>query len=161
MPLHRWIARGPWRTLWRARGTNDPWVYHDSFLVPPFLFPQKNPLQPQRRWHQVRILVQHSLTDSMRHAPGRLIRHAEHPMKLLSANALPAGTQQIRGHQPFGQRNPWALKRRSDRHCELLAAVHTLPQIRPMRLTLELIRLLSARAMRANRPLTFDVTMPG
>jgi hypothetical protein len=73
----RWLPQTPYGTLLR---------YHDFFLVPPFLFPQKNPLQPQRRWHQVRILLQHSLTDSMRHAPGRLIRHAKRPMKLPSAN---------------------------------------------------------------------------
>ncbi len=55
-----WVPQTPYGTLSR---------YHNFFLVPPFLFPQKNPLQPQRRWHQVRILLQHSLTDSMRHAP--------------------------------------------------------------------------------------------
>ena len=35
--------------------------YHDFFLVAPFLFSQKNPLQPQRGQHSIRILVQHRL----------------------------------------------------------------------------------------------------
>src|ERR1039458_151470 len=66
------------------------------FWVSPFLFPQKNRLQPQRRQHQVRILLQHTLPNSLRHAPGRLIRDAKRPLKLPSANPLRAGTQQIR-----------------------------------------------------------------
>ena len=89
----------------------------------------------------------------MRHAPGGLIRQAERPMQLPSANALPAETQEIRRYQPFGQPHLRPLKYRSDGHCELLATVDALPQGRPMRLALELIWLLSATAMQAGRPI--------
>src|ERR1700681_3990157 len=87
--------------------------YHDFFLVPPFLFPQKNSLQPQRRWQQVRILLQYSRMDSIHLAPSGRIRYAERQMKLLSANALPAGTQEIRGHRLISPATnsiarPWA-----------------------------------------------------
>jgi len=49
----------------KALAPSDPYGtlcrYHDFFLVSPFLFSQKNPLQPQRRQYLVRILVQHRL----------------------------------------------------------------------------------------------------
>src|SRR5579863_2812989 len=63
----------------------------------------------------------------MSHEPCTPVRHFEHPVKLMGADALLAGAEKVIGQQPFAQGNVAVLEDRPNRHRELLAASRTLP----------------------------------
>lgn len=65
----------------------------------------------------------HSFADTVGHEPrGAVAAKAEHPMKLQGTNALLAGGHQVRGQQPFVQRNVRLLVKRAHGGCERLLA---------------------------------------
>jgi hypothetical protein len=93
----------------------------------------------------------HRLPDAVRHEPGALIGHAEHPVKLMRAHALLGRAEQVEREQPLIQRDMTGLKDRPHRDSELLAASRALPK--PSRLVLEEVRLaLGLATVRAHRP---------
>ena len=67
----------------------------------------------------------------MRHEPSALVRDPEHPMKLVRAHSLLAGTQVMKRHQPFVQGNVAVLEQGSNGHAELLVARPTVEQAAP------------------------------
>src|SRR5436309_3467545 len=58
----------------------------------------------------------------MRHEPRALVRYAQHPVKLVSAHALLAGTKQVKRKEPLVQRNVAVFHDRSNGDGELLTA---------------------------------------
>src|ERR1039457_1549139 len=63
----------------------------------------------------------------MRHEPCTPVCDFEHPVKLVGAHALLAGTKQVIGQQPFAQGNVGILEDRPYGNGELLTASGTLP----------------------------------
>src|SRR5579863_2688978 len=67
----------------------------------------------------------------MRHEPGALVRHAEHPVKLVGAHTLLAGTEQMERQEPPVEWDVAVFHDRADRHRELLPAACALPEALP------------------------------
>src|SRR5271157_2993172 len=64
----------------------------------------------------------------MTHEPRALVRHAKHPVKLMGAHALLAGTEQVKRKEPLVQRNVAVFHDGSDRNAELFPASRALPE---------------------------------
>jgi len=98
----------------------------------------------------------------MSHKPRRLVRHAQHAVKLMSAHPLLGRTEKMDSQQPFIQGNVAVLKDRVDGHGELLFAILALVNSRShwllaSRLRGQLVSRLAVamRADRAIRPSQF------
>src|SRR5882672_11223355 len=91
----------------------------------------------------------------MSHKPRRLVRHAQHPMQLMSAHPLLGRTEKMDSQQPFVQGNMAILENRIDRNSELLLTILALVDARADRLlAVRLRRQLVSRlavAMRTDR----------
>ena len=86
----------------------------------------------------------------MRHEPSALVRYSEHPVKLVGAHALLAGTQEMERHQPLIQSDMAALHQRPGRDREILPAF-LLGAAIPAGLIFELVGVVYRAAVRANR----------
>lgn len=96
--------------------------------------------------------VLHGFADTVRHEPRRLIRHTEHALQLLGANALLAGRHELHGLKPYVQRDLGALEDGPDRDRKLAAAVLALEQARTVGLALKAVVIRAYHAaMRAYR----------
>lgn len=102
-----------------------------------------------------RLQIAHALADAVRHKPRRLVGKAKHPVKLVGADALLAGTHKVRGEKPFRHRDVRPLVNRADLRRELAPAVLAVVPAWPHRLAaqrLHRVELPAVRAVRAVRP---------
>src|SRR5262249_38335335 len=100
-------------------------------------------------------LVGHRVTDTVRHEPRRLVSHTENAVDLVAADALLAGTDQVRLQPPLVQRDLGPLENGAHGHGELRTAVSTEPKTGTVRLAVKAAIALCAatvRAYRARRP---------
>lgn len=63
--------------------------------------------------------ARHGFPDPVGHEPSGPILNAQHPVKLVAGYALFAGTHQVNGYEPLGQRHLGALENGSHGHAEL------------------------------------------
>jgi hypothetical protein len=59
----------------------------------------------------------------MKQEPSRFVAGIEHPVQLMRRHAFLARGHQVRGHDPFRQRDMRALHDSADRHAKRLAAI--------------------------------------
>jgi len=81
--------------------------------------------------HRLHAENHHRLAEPVRHEPRGFQRHAERPVKLLAADPLLAGTQQIGSLKPDMQRDVARLKHGPDADGELLPAGVALLETEP------------------------------
>src|ERR1700730_2207117 len=60
---------------------------------------------PSRPAHRRKITRAHGLANAMRHEPCRFVSHLERAVELMRADALLARREQMRGLEPFVQRD--------------------------------------------------------
>lgn len=102
-----------------------------------------------------RTKLAHTLADTVRHEPSRLVWKAKHPMQLVRAHALLAGAHQMRREKPLRHRNVRPLIDRADRCRELLPAILAVIPARPHRHAAQCchaIKHATERAVRTIRP---------
>src|SRR5690606_30944540 len=98
------------------------------------------------------VKVAHTLADTMRHEPSRLVRQADHAVKLMSRNALLAGAHEMRRQKPFRHRNVRALVNRADSRRKLATAILAVIPARSHRLAAKRLHRLSLAAERTIGP---------
>src|SRR5665213_2122490 len=84
-----------------------------------------------RAAHGRKLAVPHGFTDTVRQEPSRLVLNFQNAVKLMGANALLAGRQQVNGLQALVQRDMGTLEYSANPHRELLPAAVALPQTMP------------------------------
>jgi hypothetical protein len=101
--------------------------------------------------HRIDADDPHGLTDTVRHEPSGFQGDAQSPVKLIAADPLLAGAQQVHGLQPKAHRNVAVLEYGADLHGEGLAALVALVNAYAGALALELANAVHAAAVRADR----------
>jgi hypothetical protein len=105
--------------------------------------------------HRREVARTHRFADAMAHEPSRLEGDAQHPVKLVGANSLLAGTQERNSLQPHPHGDMAVLEDGPDLHGEGLAAVLALVGANAGGLALQLghaLAPMAAGALRTMRP---------
>ena len=93
----------------------------------------------------------HRLADAVRHEPRRLVRDAQHALKLLGADPLLGRAHQVCGVHPLVKGHLGALKDGADSHGELFAAVTTEQKAGTVARAIQAAVAIRAAAVRAYR----------
>lgn len=78
-------------------------------------------LKDARESHN-KLILAHRRADAMQEVPRRAVRHVDMPLKLASAHALLARSNEVKGQEPFRERKMRTMHHGSRRSGELLAA---------------------------------------